>query len=153
MNISLSAPDIGQREMDYVRQVLQSRQLSMGPWIDKFEKEFAAYSGSRHAIAVNSGTAALHLCVRALGIGANDEVITTSFSFVASVSCFLYEGALPILVDIDSNTLNLDPAAVRDFLRTQCARLADGSLIDRQSGRVVKAMMPVHVFGLPCQMD
>jgi len=90
MNISLSAPDIGEREMDYVRQVLQSRQLSMGPWIEKFEKQFAAYSGSRYAIAVNSGTSALHLCVRALEIGANDEVITTSFSFVASVNCFLY---------------------------------------------------------------
>jgi perosamine synthetase len=153
MNISLSAPDIGEREMDYVRQVLQSRQLSMGPWIDKFEKEFAAYSGSRHAIAVNSGTSALHLCVRALGIGANDEVITTSFSFVASVNCFLYEGALPALVDIDPVTLNLDPQAVREFLSSKCRRSAEGLLIDRESGRVVKALMPVHVFGLPCAME
>jgi perosamine synthetase len=153
MNISLSAPDIGEREMDYVRQVLQSRQLSMGPWIDKFEKEFAAYSGSRHAIAVNSGTSALHLCVRALGIGANDEVITTSFSFVASVNCFLYEGALPALVDIDPVTLNLDPQAVREFLSSKCRRSAEGLLIDRETGRVVKALMPVHVFGLPCAME
>jgi len=153
MNISLSAPDIGEREIDYVRQVLQSRQLSMGPWIEKFEKQFAAYSGSRYAIAVNSGTSALHLCVRALEIGANDEVITTSFSFVASVNCFLYEGALPALVDIDPVTLNLDPQAVREFLRSKCRRSAEGALIDRETGRVVKALMPVHVFGLPCAME
>jgi perosamine synthetase len=153
MNISLSAPDIGEREMDYVRQVLQSKQLSMGPWIEKFETQFAAYCGSRYAIAVNSGTSALHLCVRALEIGPNDEVITTSFSFVASVNCFLYEGALPALVDIDPVTLNLDPQAVREFLRCKCRRSAEGALIDRETGRVVKALMPVHVFGLPCAME
>ena len=153
MNISLSAPEIGEREMEYVNRVLRSNQLSIGPWLEKFEKQFAAYIGTRHAIAVNSGTSGLHLCVRALGIGENDEVITTSFSFVASVSCFLYEGALPALVDIDPQTLNLDPAAVRAFLRTECTRSADGSVVDRQTGRIVKALIPVHIFGLPCPMD
>jgi perosamine synthetase len=153
MNISLSAPDIGEREMDYVSKVLRSNQLSMGPWLDHFEKQFADYSGTSYAIAANSGTSALHLCVRALGIGACDEVITTSFSFVASVNCFLYEGALPALVDIDPSTLNLDPAAVREFLRSHCARSAEGALINRETGRVVKALVPVHVFGLPCAMD
>src|SRR5258708_14111960 len=153
MNISLSAPDIGEREIDYVRQVLQARQLSMGPWIEQFEKQLAAYSGSRYAIAVNSGTSALHLCVRALEIGANDEVITTSFSFVASVNCFLYEGALPALVDIDPATLNLDPQAVREFLRSKCRRSAGGPLIYRETGRVVKAPMPVNVFGLPLSSE
>jgi len=152
MNIPLSAPDIGEREVDYVNSVMRSNQLSMGPWLERFEKRFASYVGTRHAIAVNSGTSGLHLCVRALGIGANDEVITSSFSFVASVSCFLYEGALPVLVDIDPNTLNLDPAAVRNFLKEHCSRAADGTLVDRRSGRVVKAVMPVHIFGLPCPM-
>jgi dTDP-4-amino-4,6-dideoxygalactose transaminase len=153
MNIPLSAPDVGEREVEYVNRVLRSSQLSMGPWLEKFENEFARFIGTKHAIAVNSGTSGLHLCVRALGIGANDEVITTSFSFVASVSCFLYEGALPALVDIDPKTLNLDPAAVRDFLRSECTRSPEGSVIDRRSGRIVKAIMPVHIFGLPCQMD
>jgi perosamine synthetase len=139
--------------MDYVSQVLQSKQLSMGPWLEQFEKQFAAYSGTRYAIAANSGTSALHLCVRALEIGANDEVVTTSFSFVASVNCFLYEGALPALVDIDPNTLNLDPEAVREFLRSQCRRSGEGALINRETGRVIKALVPVHVFGLPCAMD
>lgn len=153
MNIPLSAPDIGERELDYVNRVMRSNQLSIGPWLDKFEKQFAEYIGTRHAVAVNSGTSGLHLCVRALEIGPNDAVITTSFSFVASVSCFLYEGALPILLDIDPNTLNLDPAAVRDYLKNECSRDSNGALIDRQSGRTVKAIIPVHIFGLPCQMD
>jgi perosamine synthetase len=153
MNIALSAPDIGEREMDYVSQVLQSKQLSMGPWLEQFEKQFAAYSGTRYAVAANSGTSALHLCVRALEIGANDEVVTTSFSFVASVNCFFYEGAFPALVDIDPTTLNLDPEAVREFLRSQCRRSGEGALINRETGRVVKALVPVHVFGLPCAMD
>jgi perosamine synthetase len=153
MNIPLSAPDIGEREMEYVTRVLGSKQLSIGPWLERFEKQFADYSGAQHAIAVNSGTSALHLCVRALGIGENDEVITTSFSFVASVNCFVYEGALPALVDIDPVTLNLDPRAVREYLETQCRRAADGTMISRKTGRVVKAILPVHVFGLPCPMD
>ena len=153
MKIPLSAPDIREREMEYVSRVMSSNHLSMGPWIDKFERQFADYVGTKHAIAVNSGTSGLHLCVRALEIGPQDAVITTSFSFVASVSCFLYEGALPIFVDIDPRTLNLDPAAVREYCENQCERAANGSLIDRQSGRVVKAILPVHVFGLPCPMD
>ena len=153
MNIPLSAPDIGEREIEYVNSVLTSNQLSMGPWLDKFEKKFASFVGTEHAIAVNSGTSGLHLCVRAMEIGSQDAVITSSFSFVASVSCFLYEGALPILVDIDPKTLNLDPDAVREYLRNQCTRSETGTVIDRRSGRVVKAILPVHVFGLPCQMD
>ncbi len=153
MNIPLSSPDIGERELDYVNRVMRSNQLSIGPWLEKFEKQFAEYIGTEHAVAVNSGTSGLHLCVRALEIGPNDAVITTSFSFVASVSCFLYEGALPILVDIDPKTLNLDPAAVRDYLRNGCIRSAEGSLTDRRTGRVVKAIIPVHIFGLPCPMD
>jgi perosamine synthetase len=153
MNIPLSAPDIGEREIEYVNSVLASSQLSMGPWLDKFEKQFASFIGTEHAIAVNSGTSGLHLCVRAMEIGSHDAVITSSFSFVASVSCFLYEGAIPILVDIDPKTLNLDPEAVREYLRNQCTRSENGRVIDLRSGRVVKAIMPVHIFGLPCRMD
>ena len=153
MNIPLSAPDIGEREIKYVNSVLASNQLSMGPWLDKFEKKFASFVGTEHAIAVNSGTSGLHLCVRAMEIGSQDAVITSSFSFVASVSCFLYEGAIPILVDIDPKTLNLDPEAVREYLRNQCTRSENGRVIDLRSGRVVKAIMPVHIFGLPCRMD
>src|SRR5215472_6451816 len=120
MNIPLSAPDIGDREVEYVKRVLQSGQLSLGPCLDEFEKRFASYVGTRFAIAVNSGTSALHLCVRALGIGPEDEVITTSFSFVASANCLLFERALPVFVDIDPATLNIDAEEIRRFLRTRC---------------------------------
>src|ERR1700679_4154033 len=101
MNIPLSQPDIGDLEIDSVAKVLRSGQLSLGPRVAEFEQAFAEYVGTRYAVATNSGTSALHLCVRALGIAAGDEVLTTSFSFVASVNCLLYEKAVPVFVDID----------------------------------------------------
>jgi FlaA1/EpsC-like NDP-sugar epimerase/dTDP-4-amino-4,6-dideoxygalactose transaminase len=154
MNIPLSKPDIGEREIQYVTEVLRTGKLSLGPRLCEFEEKFAAYVGTRFAVATNSGTSALHLCVRALGIGPQDEVITTPFSFVASTNCILYEGALPVFIDIDPVTMNIDPKQVRRFLR-QCCGLDSrrGVLVDKTTGRVVKAILPVHVFGLPCDMD
>ena len=116
MKIPLSKPDIGEREIEYVTSVLRSGQLSTGSLVAEFEEQFAAYVGTRYAVATNSGTSALHLCVEALGIGAADEVFTTSFSFVASVNCLLYEGAMPAFVDIDSVTLNLDQKLLREVI-------------------------------------
>lgn len=153
MNIPLSAPDIGDREIQYVTEVLRSKSLSLGPWVRRFEERIADYVGMRYAVAANSGTSALHMCVRAMKIGAGDEVITTGFSFVASVNCLLYEGASPVFVDIKPDTLNIDPAAIREFLVKRCTRAADGRVIHRETGRTVKAILPVHVFGLPCEMD
>lgn len=154
MRISLSKPDIGDREIEYVTRVLRSGQLSSGPMLEEFESRFARYVGTRYAVATNSGTSALHLCVKALGIGPEDEVLTTSFTFAASVNCLLYEHAVPAFVDIDPVTLNLDPARIREALARDYAwdRLL-GRPVNRRSGRVLKAILPVHVFGLPCQMD
>lgn len=108
--IPLSRPSISDKERDKVMQVLNSSQLALGPMLDEFEARMAALCEVEHAVAVSSGTAALHLIVRGLGIGAGDEVITTPFSFVASSNCLLYENAIPKFVDIDPNTLsfNLD---------------------------------------------
>jgi perosamine synthetase len=154
MTIPLSKPDIGELEIAYVTKVLKSGTLSLGPCLRQFEEKFAAYVGARYAIATNSGTSALHLCVRALGIGSNDEVMTTSFSFVASTNCLLYEGALPAFVDIDSNTLNIDAMKIQEFVESNCVRRGqDGRLVDRQTGRALKAILPVHVFGFPCAID
>jgi perosamine synthetase len=154
MNVPLSCPDISQREIDYVNRVLTTNVLSIGPVQREFEEKFAAYVGTRYAVAVSSGTAALHLCVRALGIGSQDEVLTTSFSFVASANCLRYEGALPLFVDIDSETLNIDPEVIREFIRRHCEfDRNSASLIDKRTGRRVKAILPVHVFGLPCDMN
>jgi len=154
MNVPLSKPDIGEVEIEYVTRVLRSGQLSLGPVVREFEEKFAAYIGARYAVAVNSGTSALHLCVRALGIGPEDEVLTTSFSFVASANCLLFERALPVFIDIDPATLNIDPEGIRRFLRTRCASNGHkGGLLDKRTGRKVKAILPVHVFGLPCNMN
>jgi perosamine synthetase len=149
LKIPLSLPDIGDLEIEYVTRVLRSNQLSLGPVLTEFEEKFAAYTGTKYAIACNSGTSALHMCVRALGLGVEAEVITSSFSFVASVNCLLYEGVFPRLVDIDPETLNLDPNLIREFLTRKCARNCKGEVISRESGRIVKAILPVHVFGLP----
>jgi perosamine synthetase len=153
MRIPLSRPDIGELETEYVTRVLRTGQLSMGPAIEEFEVRFAAYIGTRHAIATNSGTSALHLCVKALGVGPGDEALTTSFSFPASANCLLYEGARPVFADVDPVTLNIDPSGIREILaRDYRWDAANRRAVNRRSGRVLKALLPVHVFGLPCDM-
>jgi FlaA1/EpsC-like NDP-sugar epimerase/dTDP-4-amino-4,6-dideoxygalactose transaminase len=154
MQIPLSKPEVSELEIQSVTEVLRSNRLSLGPKLPEFEEKFAAYVGMRYAIATNSGSTALHLCIRSLGIGPQDEVITTPFSFVASTNCIMYEGAVPLFLDIDPVTLNIDPKQLRRFLR-QCCGLDTrrGVLVNKQTGRVVKAILPVHVFGLPCDMD
>jgi perosamine synthetase len=153
MTIPLSRPEIGELEVNYVTRVLQSGSLSLGPTVSEFEEKFAEYVGTRHAIATNSGTSALHLCVKALGIGPESEAVTTSFSFVASANCLLYEGALPVFVDVDPETLNLDPEKIREAVAVEYVwdRTRD-SLVHRESGRALKAILPVHIFGSPCDM-
>ncbi|HVB85821.1 MAG TPA: DegT/DnrJ/EryC1/StrS family aminotransferase [Candidatus Dormibacteraeota bacterium] len=154
MRIPLSEPDIGEREIDAVIRILRSGRLSLGPAVEEFESRFAAYAGTRYAVATSSGTAALHLCVKALGIGAGDEAITSSFSFVASANCLLYENARPVFADIDSLSLNLDPVAVREIIQRDYFRDAHTKrLVNRSSGRALKAILPVHIFGLPCDME
>lgn len=153
MKIPLSKPDIGETEIRGVVEVLRSGRLSLGPKLEEFEQKFARYVGTKYAVATNSGTSALHLAIRALGIGGEDEVITTPFSFVASTNCILYEGASPIFIDVDPATLNLDVAHLRRFLRDFCALdPRTGLLLNQTTGRAIKAILPVHVFGLPCDM-
>jgi hypothetical protein len=110
--IPLAQPVIGEREIELVTDVLRSGRLSLGPVTQQFEANLASYVGARYGAAVSSGTAGLHLCVRAAGIGPGDEVITSPFSFAASANCFIYEGGVPVFADIDADTLNFDPAAV-----------------------------------------
>jgi perosamine synthetase len=133
--IPLARPEIGPHEEELVLEVLRSGTLSLGPMLERFEHEFASWLGVEDAVAVSSGTAALHLAVRALGWGSGDEVVTSPFSFIASANCLLYEGATPVFCDIDPVTLDLNPAA---------AAAACG---ERTSG-----ILPVHVFGFPADM-
>lgn len=154
MKIPSCKPDTSEQEIDSVLRCLRSGRLSLGPLLPAFEERFASFVGTRYAVATSSGTAALHLCVRALGVGTGDDVITTSFSFVASTNCLLYENAQPVFADIDPHSLNVDPQEIRnvigrDYLRCSMTK----RWIHRYSRRTLKAILPVHVFGLPCDMD
>jgi len=150
MTISMSSPDLTDAERAAVAEVLQTPILSMGKWIRAFEEAFCKLTGAKHAIAVNSGTAALHLCVRAAGIGAGDLVITTPFSFVASTNVLLFENAVPVFVDVDARTGNIDPALVADAVAH-----VDSYLPRRGVRRdaPLKGILPVDVFGQPAEMD
>ncbi len=134
--IQMSSPDITEAEMQMVNDVLGSGRLALGSKGADFESKFAKYIGTPFAVAVNSGTSGLHLAMIAAGIQEGDEVITPSFSFVASANCVLYERGKPIFVDVDARTGNLDPTAVESAVTTR-----------------TKAIIAVHAFGQPSDMD
>jgi len=133
--IPLARPDLGSREEELVLEVLRSGQLSLGPMGERFERDFAAWLGVSEAVMVSSGTTALHLGVRMLGWGEGDEVVTSPFSFVASANCLLYEGAKPVFVDVEEETLDLDPTAAAEAV-----------------GERTAGLLPVHIFGFPAAM-
>ena len=134
--VQLARPDVGDRELELVTQVLTSDVLALGPFAPRFERAIASMVGRAEAIACSSGTAGLHMGVRALGLGEGDEVLTTPFSFVASANCLLYERAIPRFVDIEEDSLGMDPD-----------RLAAAA-----TSRT-RAILPVHVFGRPCRIE
>ena len=153
----MSSPDLGTAETEAVLSVLKTPDLSMGPWIDRFEAAFREFSGARHAIGVNSGTAGLHLLVRAAGIGPGDLAITTPFSFVASTNVFLFEQAVPVFVDVDSLTGNIDPSLVIQAAAdlktggTAAKRWLPRKGVDEKAA--LKALLAVDVFGQPAKLD
>jgi len=136
LEIPLARPNITEAEIDAVAAVLRTPHLSLGPKVEEFEAALAAYCGVNHAVACSTGTAGLHLLVRAIGIRPGDEVITTPFSFVASANCVLMEGGRPVFVDIDPHTWNIDP------------RLIGPAITEK-----TKAVIPVDVFGQPADLD
>ena len=152
--IPLSVPNIGGREWEYVKQCLDTGWVSsVGTFVDRFEREFAAAVGAPHAVAVASGTAALHVALQLAGVGAGDEVIMPSLTFIAPANSVRYLGAFPVFVDIDPAIWELDPAAVERFLRQECRRESDGRLVNRNTGRRVRALLPVDVLGHPADLD
>ncbi len=134
--IPMSLPDMNSDDVQAVVDVIQSGRLALGPKTEEFERLVARYVGVKHAAAVSSGTAALHLLVRALGIGPGDEVLVPSFTFAASVNASLYEGATPVFVDVEPETYNLDP-------RDLSAKVTPNT----------KAIMAVDIFGHPADWD
>lgn len=161
MKLRMSSPDLTDADRLAVYEVLQTPNLSMGPKIAAFEQAFCDLTGAKHAIGVNSGTAGLHLCVRAAGIGVGDIVITTPFSFVSSTNCFLFEKAVPVFVDIDPVTGNINP----DLLEQAVEDLSLGGgaarrwlprrlpPVNQHMLNTVKALLPVDVFGQPADYD
>lgn len=134
--ISVSKPYIGPEEKQAVMDVLDSGMLVQGEWVKTLEEKFAKACEVDHAVATTSGTVALYLALRGHDIGPGDEVITTPFTFIASVNSIFYTGATPVLVDIDEETFNLDPEKVEAAITPK-----------------TKAIMPVHLYGYPCDMD
>jgi perosamine synthetase len=136
MKIPLSRPDITESEIEAVVDVLRSPNLSLGPKLPEFEEAFAAYIGVPHAVALSSGTAGLHLGLQVLGIGAGDEVILPSFTFIAAANAVLYQRATPVFADIDPLTLNITAASIENVLTPK-----------------TRAIILVHTFGHPADLD
>lgn len=134
--VPLSRPDVNELDIQAVVEVLRSPFLSLGPRVREFEECFEQYVGRRYAVAVNSGTSGLFLCMKAMGLGPGDEVITTPFTFIATVTTILMTGATPVFADIDPVSLNLDLKEV-----------------EKKIGPRTKAILPVEVFGNPAGMD
>ncbi len=152
--IPMSSPDLTDAERQAVADVMNTPMLSMGQYVKDFEQAFCERTGAKHAIAVNSGTAGLHLCVRAAGIGKGDLVITTPFSFVASSNVMLFENAIPIFVDVDPKTGNIDTALVKDAIENTEKYLPRvGAQHAAPLRSRLKAILPVDVFGQPANMD
>lgn len=133
--INISAPLLGDEEIEAVKGVLRSGILAQGPKVKEFEEVIASYIGTKHGVATSNGTAALHVALLAAGVGEGDEVITTPFSFVASANAVVFCGAKPVFADIDEGTFNIDPHLIEDKITPK-----------------TKALLIVHLYGQPCQM-
>jgi perosamine synthetase len=155
--ITMSSPDLTDAERSAVLDVLRTPTLSMGHWVRDFENAFERWTGRAEAIAVSSGTSGLHLCVRAAGIMPGDLVITTPFSFVASANVLLYEGAIPIFIDVDPGSGNIDPEAVakaaHDLTTGGAAARSWLPRTGAEGEHRLRAILPVDVFGQPADLD
>ena len=135
-----------------IDQILGTQQFILGPKVEAFEAAICEYTGASHAVGVSSGTDALLAILMALEIGPGDAVVTTAFTFFATAGCIARVGAIPVFVDIDPVSCNVLPGALESYLAEQCHRSADGRLLDG-AGRTVRAIVPVHLYGLCCEMD
>ena len=135
------------------QQVLRTAGFIGGPMVENFEKAFAAFCGTQHVVAVNSGTDALRFALMAAGVRSGDVVVTVPNTFIATTEAISQAGALPEFVDIDEHTYNMDPEKLREYLETQCTVSAEGKLVSNRSNRPVTAIVPVHLYGQMVDMD
>ncbi len=150
---ALHEPSFNGNEQRYVHECIASTFVSsVGQYVDRFERELAAFTGARRAVAVVNGTAALQVALQLAGVQAGDEVLVPALTFVATANAVHYLGAKPHFVDSSQKTLGLDPAALKDWLKHIGERTADGTR-NRETGRRIRAMVPMHTFGHPCDID
>jgi perosamine synthetase len=151
--VVLHEPLFAGNEWTYLKECLDSTFVSsVGKFVDRFEANLAAYTGAKHAIAVVNGTAALHVALRLAGVQPSEEVLVPALTFVATTNAISYCGAVPHFVDSEERTLGLDPRALREYL-TSIAEVRAGVCVNRQTGRVIRAVVPMHTFGHPVDLD
>jgi perosamine synthetase len=151
--IALHEPLFNGNEWLYLKECLDSTFVSSaGSFVDRFEAELAAFTGARFAIAVVNGTAALHLSLHLAGVQSGDEVLVPALSFVATANAVAYCGAVPHFIDSEESTLGMDPDALREYLQ-DISELRNGKCVNRQTGRLIRALVPMHVFGHPVNIE
>ena len=151
--IPLCVPHISGNEWEYVKECLDTGWVSsVGSYVTRFEKMTADYVGTKHAVAAVSGTAALHTALLVAGVEPDDEVIVSNLSFIAPANAIRYCGAWPVFVDVDPDYWQMDHRVVEEFLKTKCS-LSEGALVNKDTGRRVRAILPVHILGHPVDID
>lgn len=152
-SIPLSVPEIIGNEWNYIKECLDTNWVSsVGSFVDRFEEATARYSKAAHAVATVNGTAALHVALLVAGVQSDDEVLVSALSFVAPANAIRYIGAWPVFMDSEPSYWQMDPEKVTTFLETKCTWKSE-ALINNSTGRRVKAILPVHILGHPCDMD
>ena len=150
---ALHEPSFAGNEWLYLKECLDSTFISsVGKFVDRFEVELAAYTGAKHAIAVVNGTAALHIALKLAGVGTNHEVLVPALTFVATANAITYCSAIPHFVDSEERTLGVDAAKLREYLNANTTQHS-GQCVNRKSGRVIRALVPMHTFGHPVDLD
>lgn len=151
--IPLCVPEIRGNEWKYVKECLDTNWVSsVGPFVDRFERMVADYVGTKYAVATVNGTAALHVALLVAGVQPDDEVLVSTLSFIAPANAIRYVGAWPVFIDAEPNYWQMDPERVVGFLEKECV-WKTGELRDKETGRRVRAVLPVHILGHPVDMD
>jgi len=151
--VPLHEPTFDTTEIDYVTDCVKSGWVSsVGKYVDRFEKDLAEFTGVKRAIAVVNGTAALHIALKVAGVQPNDEVFMPSLTFVATANATSYLQAIPHFVDVSEETLGLDPIKLEEHIK-DIGEMKSGQLMNKQTGRIIRAVVPMHTFGHPVDLD
>jgi perosamine synthetase len=151
--LALHEPRFAGNEWVYVKECLDSTFVSsVGKFVDRFEADLATYTGAKHAVAVVNGTAALHVALQLVGVSRGDEVLIPAFTFIATANAVSYCGAVPHFVDSEERTLGVDPGALREYLKS-ATEIRNGECVNRATGRIIRAVVPMHAFGHPVDIE